>query len=324
MYIHVLGYFCGTCMCKGIECRQIITGLHAHCFMTHITMSVMLLSRLYVTAHEKRDLPPHLVILCNKPKCSKNWSQVKIQITLVLWTTILCLPCGKVSTIMRALVCPGEAFTFHNWAVWSCHSLHTTEAWSRDVNCHYGNGNCSFTNIRKTILLKSFIKQSYRLEHMLLSLGWHWKGTKKRKKLETVVSTSSGHGHTSRDFMHKRSQVWYTEMLTRQWLPTIKRVFLCKMIRWWHTRTGMYLHNGTIAIAIAWTFYGCKKCKLRRKVLFLMRSHIYYSCIITSRHRNGHVTTGWPMYCKLPWHSNVPLLNTLIGKHIITSILKMY
>ena len=57
--------------------------------------------------------------------------------------------------------------------------------------------------------------QSYRLERMFLSLGWHWKGAKKRKKPETVVSTSSGRGHTSCDFMHKINGV-KCGMLTRQ------------------------------------------------------------------------------------------------------------
>ena len=94
-----------------------------------------------------------------------------------------------------------------------------------------------------------------------------------------------------RDFMHKRSYVWYTEMLTQQWLSTIKRVFLCTMFCWWHTRTRMYLHNGTkyslskdtIAIAKAWAFYGCKKvkkCKMRQMVPFLMRGHI---CLLLER-----------------------------------------
>ena len=32
-----------------------------------------------------------------------------------------------------------------------------------------------------------------------------------------------------RDFMHKQSYVWYTEMLTQPSLSTIKRVFLCTM-----------------------------------------------------------------------------------------------
>ena len=75
------------------------------------------------------------------------------------------------------------------------------------------------------VSLKNIIKQSYRLERTFLWLGWHWKGAKKQKKLETVISTSSGCGHTSCDFVHKWSYVWYMEMLTRQWLSTIKRVF---------------------------------------------------------------------------------------------------
>ena len=155
------------------------------------------------------------------------------------------------------------------WAVRSSHSLRTMEVWSRDVNCHYGNGNCSLMNTWTAVSPKSIIKKRYCLEHTFLWLGWHWKGAKKWNKLETVVLTSSGRGHTSCDFMHKWSYVWYTEMLTQQWLSTIKRVFLCTMFCWWHTRTGMYLHNGTMhslskgttAIAKAWTFYWCKKVK---------------------------------------------------------------
>ena len=152
----------------------------------------------YVTTHEKRDLPPHLVSLYNKPKCLKNWSQVKIQITLVLWTTILCLPCGEVSTVIRTLVCPGEAFTFHDCELfkavihcvqWRCGHVMSTVAMA--------TGTTASRILEKTILSKSFIKQSYHLECMFLSLGWHWKGAKKWKKPETVVLTSSGRGHTS-------------------------------------------------------------------------------------------------------------------------------
>ena len=121
------------------------------------------------------------------------------------------------------------------WAVRSGHSLHTMEVWSRNVNCRYRNGNCSLMNTWTAVFPKSIIKQSYHLECTFLWLGWHWKGAKKRKRLETVVSTSSGHGHTSHDFMHKRSYMWYTEMLTQQWLSTIKHIFLWTMFRWWHT-----------------------------------------------------------------------------------------
>ena len=83
------------------------------------------------------------------------------------------------------------------WAVQSGHSLCTMEMWSHDVNCRYGNGNFSFMNTRMAVSPKSVIKQSYHLERTFLWLGWHWKGAKKRKKLEMVISTSSGHGHTS-------------------------------------------------------------------------------------------------------------------------------
>ena len=68
-------------------------------------------------------------------------------------------------------------------AVRSGHSLRTTEVWSRDINCRYGNGNCSLTNTRMAVSPKSVIKQSYCLECMFLWLGWHWKGAKKQKKL---------------------------------------------------------------------------------------------------------------------------------------------
>ena len=37
------------------------------------TGSIAWYKLIIVTAHEKRDLLPHLVVLCNKPKCSKNW-----------------------------------------------------------------------------------------------------------------------------------------------------------------------------------------------------------------------------------------------------------
>ena len=227
---------------------------------------------IYVTAHEKRDLPRHLVVLCNKPKCSKNWSRVKIQITLVLWTTILCLPCGEVTTVMRALVCPGEAFTFHDCELFEA-VIHCVQRRCGHVTSTVtmAMGTAASRILKKTILPKSFIKQSYHLERVFLSLGWHWKGVKKRKKTETIVSIRSGRGHTSCDFMHKWSQVWYTEMFTRQWLSTIKRIFLCKMIRWWHTCTGTYPHNRT-----ARAFYGCK---VKKSVNCSGRS--LFSCAVT-------------------------------------------
>ena len=139
----------------------------------------------YVTTHEKRDLPPHLVGLYNKPKCSKNWSQVKIQITLVLWTTILCLPCGEVSTVMRTLVCPGEVFPFHDCELFEA-VIHCVQRRCGHVmsTVAMATGTTASRILEKTILSKSFIKQSYNLECMFLSLGWHWKGAKKRKKPE--------------------------------------------------------------------------------------------------------------------------------------------
>ena len=41
-------------------------------------------------------------------------------------TTILYLPCGEVTTVMRALVCPGEVFTFHHCELFEAviHCLH--------------------------------------------------------------------------------------------------------------------------------------------------------------------------------------------------------
>ena len=88
----------------------------------------------------------------------KNWSQVKIQIFMnyyplsTLWWSI--------NSHARSCLPRRSVYFSRLWAVRSCHSLRTTEVWSRDINCRYGNGNCSFTNAWKTILLKSFIKQA--------------------------------------------------------------------------------------------------------------------------------------------------------------------
>ena len=156
---------------------------------------------------------------------------MKIQVTLVSWSAILCQPCGEVTTVMHALVCPGEAFTFHHCELFEVIiAYNRSEVWSCDVNCHYGNRNCSFTNTWTTVSLKSVIMQSYHLKSTFLCLGWHWKGAKKWKKLETVVLTSSGRGHEYCDFMYKQNYVWYTEMLTQQ---TIKWVLFCHFEQWW-------------------------------------------------------------------------------------------
>ena len=69
--------------------------------------------------------------------------------------------------------------------------------WSRNINCRYGNGNCNLTNKRTTVPHKSNLKESYCLECVFLWLERHWKGAKKLKKPEMVISTRSGRDHMS-------------------------------------------------------------------------------------------------------------------------------
>ena len=115
-----------------------------------------------MTTHEKRDLLlPHLVILCNKP-CKLLEKLINGE-NLVLLNY---LPCGEVCAqsfaqenrlLFSAVSCSWLPFNAYNMEVWSC-----------DINCCYGNGNCSFTNTHTTVPLKSVIKQSFCLEHVSL------------------------------------------------------------------------------------------------------------------------------------------------------------
>ena len=100
------------------------------------------------------------------------------------------------------------------WAVRSYHSLHTMEVWSCATSTVAMAMGTAASQILKQLFQRSVIKQSFHIKHILW-LGWHWKGAKKWKMPETTISTNGGHGHTfrDRDFVHKQTHVWYTEML---------------------------------------------------------------------------------------------------------------